>query len=94
MPVIEVFGVAGAVTMVVAYALESRATIWIAVFAVGCVATAVYAVITEAWVFVVLELVWAAIASRRFYRTRRSRSVVPLSQSRDDSSSRAPGRAS
>lgn len=68
---IEIFGVIGAVTMVVAYALEARANIWIAVFALGCIATAAYAVITEAWIFVVLELVWAAIASRRFYLTRR-----------------------
>lgn len=60
------FGVASATTMVVAYGLEARSRIWIAVFAVGCLATAVYGVLSEAWIFAVLETVWAGLAARRF----------------------------
>lgn len=60
------FGVVAASTMVVSYALESRGRIWIAIFAVGCAATAVFGIITEAWIFATLETVWAAIAVRRF----------------------------
>lgn len=62
------FGVAAAVTMVTAYAFEDRGRLWIAVFAAGCLATALYGVITEAWIFAVLETVWAAIAIARFTR--------------------------
>ena len=68
--VITAFGVIAATTMVVAYALESRGPQWIAVFAVGCAATAVYGVITGAWIFVILEGLWALIAARRFTLAR------------------------
>ena len=60
------FGVVAAVVMVVSYGLEWRGPLWVATFAVGCVGAAVYAVLTGAWVFVALELVWAGLATRRF----------------------------
>ena len=63
---LTLFGVAAATTMVVAYAFEKRHRLWIAVFAAGCLATALYGVLTQAWIFVILETVWAAIAIRRF----------------------------
>ncbi len=66
--VITAFGVVAATTMVGAYALEGRGRGWIAVFAVACVATAVYGLVTEAWVFAALEAVWAGIAAQRFRR--------------------------
>jgi hypothetical protein len=64
--VLTAFGVVAATTMVAAYALESRGAIWVAVFAGGCAATALYGALTGAWIFVVLESLWAAIALRRF----------------------------
>lgn len=51
------FGLVGATTMVTAYALEDRSAIWIAVFAVGCAATAVYGVLTGASIFAALETI-------------------------------------
>lgn len=69
--VLTAFGVVAAATMVGAYALESRGAVWVLVFAVGCAATAVYGALTGAWLFVVLETVWAAIAVRRFSDRRR-----------------------
>lgn len=60
------FGIVSATTMVVAYACESRDRRWIVVFAVGCLATAVYGVLSGAWIFAVLEVVWAGIAAQRF----------------------------
>ncbi len=66
------FGVIAATVMVVSYALESRGSNWIAVFAGGCAATALYGVLTGAWIFVVLESVWAVIALRRFQVARSS----------------------
>ena len=63
------FGVLAAAVMVASYALESRHRRWIAVFAVACAATSVYAVATESWLFAVLELTWAGIATQRFVST-------------------------
>lgn len=63
---ITVFGVVAAATMVTAYGFESRDPKWVAVFAVGCAATAVYGVLTGAWIFAVLETIWAGVAARRF----------------------------
>ena len=60
------FGAIAATTMVVSYALEDRHRRWIAVFAVGCAATAVYGILTNAWIFVALETLWAAVAIHRY----------------------------
>ncbi len=63
---LTVFGVVAGTVMVVSYGLESRGVGWVAAFAVGCLGAAVYGALTGAWVFVVLELVWAGPAVRRF----------------------------
>lgn len=63
---ITLFGVVAAATMVTAYGFESRDPKWVAVFAVGCAATAIYGVITGAWIFAVLETIWAGVATKRF----------------------------
>jgi uncharacterized membrane protein YjjP (DUF1212 family) len=60
------FGVIAATTMVVSYALEDRHRYWIAVFAVGCAATAFYGLLTGAWIFAVLETLWAAVATHKY----------------------------
>jgi hypothetical protein len=65
------FGVLAAATMVTAYGLEPRGSAWVAVFAAGCVGTAVYGLLIGAWIFAVLESIWAAIAFFRF-RVRRA----------------------
>jgi uncharacterized membrane protein YjjP (DUF1212 family) len=64
--VLTAFGALAAVTMVVSYALESRHRNWLAVFAIGCLAASMYAVLSGAWIFAVLETLWAAIAVRRY----------------------------
>jgi hypothetical protein len=40
--------------------------VWVLVFAIGCAATALYGALTGAWLFVVLEVIWAGVALRRF----------------------------
>ena len=60
------FGVASAIVMVVSYSRESRDHRWVAVFALGCAATATYGLLTRSWVFAALETIWAVIAWRRF----------------------------
>ena len=78
------FGVIAATAMVVSYAFEDRHRSWIAVFAVGCAATAVYGLLTGAWIFVVLETLWAAVATRKYRRSRRATRKdrsLPMSES-------------
>lgn len=70
MPLIEVFGLFAIVTMVGSYALEHRGRIWIAVFAFGCTLAAVYAFLIQSYPFLVAEGLWAAIAARRWLRTK------------------------
>ena len=65
------FGLVAASTMVIAYGMEERNPMWVAVFAVACLATALYGVLTEAWVFAVLETIWSALALNRFSKQRR-----------------------
>lgn len=71
------FGVIAASVMVTSYALEDRHRDWIAVFALGCAATAVYGVLTGAWVFAILETVWAGIALLRFQQHTTGSSKEP-----------------
>ncbi len=64
---------AGAVTlMLISYALEHRATLWILVFAFACVASAIYAALANTWPFMVVESIWALVALRRWWTTRGS----------------------
>ncbi len=56
--------------MVVTYGLEFRGAMWIALFAAACLATAAYGLVTGAWIFAVLEFVWAGVAIRRFLARR------------------------
>lgn len=68
--ILTAFGVVSAATMVLAYSLESRGSIWIAVFSVACLTTAVYGAVSGAWLFAVLEVIWAGIAMKRFQATQ------------------------
>ncbi|NND13339.1 MAG: hypothetical protein HKO10_05190 [Acidimicrobiia bacterium] len=60
------FGAVAAATMVVSYGLEARGRHWVAVFAAASFAAAVYGVLIGAWIFAVLEFIWAGIALRRY----------------------------
>lgn len=63
---LTVLGLVAGLVMVVSYGLETRGRVWVAAFAVGCVGAAIYGALTGAWLFVVLELIWAGLATRRF----------------------------
>ncbi len=65
---LTIFGAVAALTMVVSYALEDQHRRWIAVFAIGCAATSLYGLLTQAWIFAALESVWAFIAMYRYRR--------------------------
>ena len=71
MSTIEAFGFAAVTVMVVAYALEGRGAGYVLLFAMSCLAAAVYAAAIRAWPFAVVETVWSVVAFRR-WRLRRS----------------------
>ena len=63
---------AAAVTfMMLMYALEPRGRRFVAAFAAGCLLPSAYGFLAGAWPFGVVEIVWAAVAVRRFLLGRR-----------------------
>lgn len=65
---LTIFGLVVVTFMVTMYALERRGRVYVALFAVGCVLSGLYGVLAGAWPFGLAEVVWAAIAWRRFRR--------------------------
>jgi hypothetical protein len=69
---LTLYGAAAVTLMLVAYALEPRATGWVLVFALACAASSLYGWLAGAWPFGVVEGVWALVAVRRWQRRARS----------------------
>jgi hypothetical protein len=68
--VTTIYGVIAVTFMVGMYALERRGPVFIALFALGCVLSSVYGFLSGAWPFGVVELIWAAVAWRRYLSAR------------------------
>lgn len=66
MDTLTLYGVVAVGSMLIFYALEARAAIFILAFAGACVASSVYGFLQGAWPFGVIELVWSAVAVRRW----------------------------
>jgi hypothetical protein len=62
------FGVAALTFMMLMYALERRGPRFVLAFACGCLLASVYGFLAGTWPFGVVELIWAAIALRRYQR--------------------------
>ncbi|MCP9848944.1 hypothetical protein KBY88_03800 [Cyanobium sp. Morenito 9A2] len=73
---ITLFGVVAVAVMLIAYTLEERAPVWVLVFAAGCLASGVYALLAGAWPYAVAELIWTVVALRRWRRRVRPRPVA------------------
>ena len=67
---VEVFGITSVVIMVVSYALEHISPVFIAIFSIGCVLAATYALLLGSIPFVIAEGIWAIIAFRRWLHTK------------------------
>ena len=65
------YGVVVLTFMMLMYALERRGPVFVAAFAVGCVLSASYGFLAGTWPFGVVELIWSAIAARRYVQLRR-----------------------
>jgi hypothetical protein len=66
---VTVYGVCALSFMMAMYALEHRHRRFIALFALGCVLSSIYGFLSGAWPFGVIELIWAALAIRRYRST-------------------------
>ena len=67
---ITLYGVCAVTFMMVMYALERRGARYVLGFSLGCVASSLYGWLSGAWPFGVVELIWAAIAFRRYLHER------------------------
>jgi hypothetical protein len=63
---VTVYGVGAVSFMMAMYALEHRGPRFVLGFALGCVLSSVYGFLSGAWPFGVVELIWSAIALRRY----------------------------
>jgi hypothetical protein len=66
MSLLTAFGAASLTAMMVCYALEARARAFTLGFAIACVASSAYGFLAGAWPFGVVELIWSAVAIRRW----------------------------
>ena len=63
---VTVYGICALAFMMVMYALERRHPRFILAFVLGCLLSSAYGFMSGTWPFGVVELVWAAIALRRY----------------------------
>ena len=70
------YGAVAVTVMMLSYALERRSSAFVLVFSGACVASSVYGFLQGAWPFGVVELVWAGVAFRRWWSTRRELAVA------------------
>jgi hypothetical protein len=63
---VTIYGVCAVTFMIAMYALERRDNRFVLAFALGCVLSSVYGFWSGAWPFGVAELIWSAIALRRY----------------------------
>jgi len=63
---LTLFGLFAVTAMVVCYALEARSRRFVLAFAGACALGSAYGFLQGAWPFGVVELIWAAIAVRRW----------------------------
>ena len=71
--VITTFGAIAVTFMMVMYALERRHPGFVLAFAVGCLLSSAYGFLSGAWPFGVVEVIWAAVAARRYLGVRAGR---------------------
>jgi hypothetical protein len=65
---ITVYGACAVSFMMVMYALERRSPWFVLAFAAGCLLSSAYGFLSGAWPFGVVEVIWSAVALRRFLR--------------------------
>lgn len=79
MDTLTAFGAVAVSAMLVFYALEARSPTFVLAFAAACVASSTYGFLQGAWPFGIVELVWSAVAFRRWWARRKSHEQRPRS---------------
>src|SRR5581483_6318423 len=67
---LTVYGALAVCAMLLFYALEARAAVFVLAFAVACAASSLYGFLQGAWPFGVVEAVWCVVALGRWWRRR------------------------
>lgn len=70
MDALTLFGVLVLSAMLLFYAVEDRAPVFVLAFALACLASSAYGFLQGAWPFGVVEIIWAAVALRRWRQRR------------------------
>jgi hypothetical protein len=70
MDALTLYGIVAVTAMLVCYALEGRAAIFVLAFAAACLASSLYGFLQGAWPFGVVEVIWAGVALRRWQQRR------------------------
>ena len=71
---LTLFGASAVTFMMLMYALEARHRLFVLAFALGCVLSSAYGFLAGTWPFGVVEVVWCAIAVRRYFSAVPARS--------------------
>ena len=69
MSLLSLFGFFAVSFTLLCYMLEARAPAWTLGLAAGCVMSAFYGFLQGAWPFGVVEMIWTAVAARRWWLT-------------------------
>lgn len=64
---LTLYGACAVTFMMLMYALESRGPNFILAFALGCVLSSAYGFLSGTWPFGVVELIWSAVAVKRWH---------------------------
>ena len=67
---LTLFGLFAVTAMLITYAFEKRSRWFILAFAASCVLGSVYGFLQGAWPFGFIEVVWSAVAVRRWWQSR------------------------
>jgi hypothetical protein len=70
MDALTLYGALAVSAMLLFYALEARSGWFVLAFAGACVASSAYGFMQGAWPFGVVELIWSAVAFRRWWLRR------------------------
>lgn len=69
---LTLFGLLAVTAMLVCYAFERRSPWFILAFGASCVLGSVYGFLQGAWPFGIVEIVWSAVAVRRWWLALKS----------------------
>ncbi|MBA3994814.1 MAG: hypothetical protein C0469_14945 [Cyanobacteria bacterium DS2.3.42] len=70
MDILTLYGLASVSLMLLFYALEARAALFVLLFAVSCVMASAYGFLQGAWPFGMVEAIWSIVAVRRWWLRR------------------------